>query len=248
MSRLHRVIFFTIATTVVAFGQGYFPHVTWGGGWQMGVRVVNLDSATTAAATLSFYDNSGNPLPVPINGTIVAGVYNFTIPPSGAAALSLPADGTSVEGWARLDTNGGSGAGLVMFTYNTTGKPDFSATIPFIPDGSGCIIPLPASTPQYAVPFDNSSGNATAIAFANTDSSNASPTVELYDESGTLIASAQVSLTAKGHSSFMLTDKFPAAAGNRGTIIVQTDIKKVGVLALLVLPNGTITTLLPLGQ
>jgi hypothetical protein len=46
----------------------------------------------------------------------------------------------------------------------------------------------------------------------------------------------------------MLTDKFPAAAGNRGTIIVQTDIKKVGVLALLVLPNGTITTLLPLGQ
>jgi hypothetical protein len=29
---------------------------------------------------------------------------------------------------------------------------------------------------------------------------------------------------------------------------VQADIKKAGMLALLVLPNGTITTLLPLGQ
>lgn len=246
MSRLHRVIFFAIATTVVAFGQGYFPHVTWGGGWQMDVRVVNLDATTTAAATLSFYDNNGSPLPVPVNGTTAAGVYNFTLPPSGAATLSLPADGSSVEGWTRLDTSGGSVAGLVMFTYHTTGKPDFSATIPFISDASNCILPLPNDNPQYAVPFDDSSGNATAIAFANTDSANANPTVALYNESGVLIASAQLSLTAKGHSSFMLTDKFPGAAGNRGTIIVQSDIKKVGVLALLVLPNGTITTLLPL--
>jgi hypothetical protein len=153
-----------------------------------------------------------------------------------------------VEGWARLDTNGGEVAGLVMFTYHTTGKSDFSATIPFVADGSSCIISIPASTPQYAIPFDNSSGNATAIAFANADSGTANPTVALYDESGTLIASAKLSLTAKGHSSFMLADKFPGATGKRGTISVQADIKKAGMLALLVLPNGTITTLLPLGQ
>jgi hypothetical protein len=248
MHRVLRLTLFAMAATAAAFGQGYFPHVTWGGGWQMTVRVVNLDNATRAAATLSFYDDGGNPLAVSIGGMAATGAYNFTVPPSGATTLILPPDGASVQGWARLDTNGGTVAGLVIFTYHVTGKPDFSATIPFVTDASTCIIPLPLTNPQYAVPFDNSGGSATAIAFANTDSGTSTTTIQIYDEQGALIVSGPLPLPAKGHSSFMLTDKFSEAAGQRGTIIVEADIKQVGVLALLVLPNGTITTLLPLGQ
>jgi hypothetical protein len=69
MHRGLRLTFFAIAATAAAFGQRYFPHVTWGGGWQMTIRVVNLDSSTAAAATLSFYDDDENRLSAPVGGT-----------------------------------------------------------------------------------------------------------------------------------------------------------------------------------
>lgn len=138
-----------------------------------------------------------------------------------------------------------------MYSWHNPPNPDFAATVPGIPSTSAsCILPVPGTTPSYVLAFNNSNdGHAVATALANADPANAAnPTIRALDGNGNLLGSAQISLPAQGHTSFMLTDKIPADAGQVGAIIVSADLTTIGALALQVFPNGTISTILPLGQ
>ena len=55
---------------------------------------------------------------------------------------------------------------------------------------------------------------------ANVSSSSANVAVELYDDAGVMIGGTTLPLYGMGHTRFTLSDKFPAAAGRRGTLIL----------------------------
>jgi hypothetical protein len=98
------------------------------------------------------------------------------------------------------------------------------------------------------MPFDNKNGYSIGLAVANSDAGARNVLVEAYDESGSSLGTTTVLLKGYGHKSFALTDQVPAAAGHTGTVVVYDDLRIVGALALQVFPNGTISTILPLGQ
>jgi hypothetical protein len=53
---------------------------------------------------------------------------------------------------------------------------------------------------------------------ANTSLTAADITVNLRDDAGTLLQSTVLSLPGRGHTSFLLPDKYPSAANKRGTV------------------------------
>jgi hypothetical protein len=65
------------------------------------------------------------------------------------------------------------------------------------------------------------------------------------DETGSQIASDSLSLAANGHTAFTLGgDKFPVAAGKRGTIEFVTPFgAQIGALGIRIPPALTFTTL-----
>ena len=66
------------------------------------------------------------------------------------------------------------------------------------------------------LPFDNTAGFVTGVAFANTSIPMASITVTAWDDSGARITSQAIPVAESGHTSFVLPSQFPLTAGKRG--------------------------------
>src|ERR1700722_9098051 len=77
---------------VVFSGDNVFPHVVDGGLWKTTFKFVNLENHTVTF-TLSFFDDNGNPLELPIlANSVLSGGYFTSI------AFSLPtATSTTLE-------------------------------------------------------------------------------------------------------------------------------------------------------
>ncbi len=252
----HSLVLFFLCTgfAVAAYGQqsvftgesGVISHVVDGDGWQTSVSLNNID-AFPAQYKLSFFGDDGLPLSLQTNfgtGPIIYG----TVPARGSVTIQTA--GTKValsQGWALMDT-----IFVIPGTFNIAPGATIAGTVLFYRPPSAPR-PTEASEPldfsiqgKWVLPFDHLNGYSSGIALVNhLTYQDASVFITLFDEAGNQIGLDSFTLLRGQHMAFTLTQKYPATAGKRGTLKVDTSALSINVLGLRFNPNGTISATSP---
>jgi GH35 family endo-1,4-beta-xylanase len=211
----------------VAPGTGSLSHVTYNGGWQTTLTLVNT-AATSTTPTLSFFDDTGNPLAVPLESS------SATLTPMLAPGQSLV---LQTQGQDSLDSI--SGSAVLASTGNVSGFAIFHNT------GSGqeAVVPLESrSAAAYVLAYDNTGGLVTGLALANATGQAANLTVTVRDDRGSVLQTGPIALAPHGHTSMMLTSGYAMSAGKRGTVEIDGPAG-FSALGLFFTPAGNVTTL-----
>ena len=221
----------------VGTSGGSIAHIAAANGWQTTFVLVNT-GATTAHAHLAFLDDSGNPLSLSLTFPQTAANSTASVVDQNLAAgatLLVQASGALTDpvviGSAQLTTSGNVG-GFVIFRYN--------------PNGQEAVVPLESrNAAGYILAYDNTAGTATGIAINGVSAQAINIPVIVRDDTGAQIATDTLNLAANGHLAFTLAvDKYPAAAGLRGTIEFDAPAgAQIGALGIRIPIAHTFTTL-----
>ncbi len=231
------------ATTVQSSASfnvlGSLPDLIANQNWTTTFTVVNT-SAGDAQSQLNFLGDTGNllSLPVllpqqPINQSVQsAPSFNWTL----GANASLIVQTASL---ANLPTQ--TGSAQLAGTASMGGFAIFH----LYPTEQEAVVPLETrNASSYVLAFDNTSDAVLSVALANVSSKPASVPVLLRDDTGAQIGSTTLALLGSGHMSFVLSDLFPVASGQRGTAEFDTPAGgQISVLGVRNAPPGTITTI-----
>jgi hypothetical protein len=179
---------------------------------------------------LKFYNDIGSPQVFPLksvgNFSQLAGVIavngSFTVETGGYSS------GSTVTGWAFVDTNDSIGGFAIFGNKN----------------GQEATVPLESwIDSQEILAFDNSNGNVMGVALVNPSSySVAHVTVVFYDGNGAEIGRDSFSMDANAHVSYVVTEKWPFLAGRVGTANITTDGNGIAVLGLRFNPHFAFTS------
>jgi hypothetical protein len=217
---------------------GAIAHIAAGGGWQTTFTVINAGTSSSQVQ-LSFYDDNGNALALPLTyvqtgATTTASTLTHTL--AAGAQLVILTQGSSTttvtEGSAQLTTNGSADVnGFVIFRYNPTAQE--------------AVVPLETRNPAaFVLGFDNTSGLATGLALANVSSQEAKVGVVLRDDTGAVLDTTSISLSARGHTAFVLTTNYSSVKNKRGTVEFDTPPGgQITALGILSTPTGAFTTI-----
>ena len=223
---------FSVPFKVLQFGS--FGQITSEGTWDFRLDAVNLGNSP-AQAHFSFFDNNGSPLQLPLAtsaGSQVASALDQTLNPNATVILDStgPASAPALAGWGQMTTSGG------ITGFGTFSNPTF---------GWNAVVPLETrNASSYLLAFDNTNSVATGLALANVVSESAGVNVIIRDDTGAQIGSSTINLASQGHTSFLLSQQYPATANKRGTIEFDTpDGGQISVLGLRA--NGPALTTLP---
>jgi hypothetical protein len=215
------------------------------GYWTTTITLVNTGSSP-ALARLSFFDDNGNPLALPLSfpsasgGAIplvllLASTLDRTLNPGAELVIQTTGANSAptLVGWAQLLTNGAIG-GFAVFSQ-AIGSADQEAEVPLENrNASG-----------YVVPFDNTNGAATGIALANISAQAVNTAITIRDFTGAVILTDTLALPAMGHTSFNLTDRYGSStAQRRGTLEFDTpSAGQISVLGLRFNATGAFSTI-----
>ncbi|MEQ1949570.1 MAG: hypothetical protein ABL995_20430 [Bryobacteraceae bacterium] len=223
---------FTLAITTQLnnFGTALrIPHLVEGNGWRTMFAIVNID-AQPVDYTFRFWGNDGSPLALPLVNR-PAGTLTGTLAQGATVFAETP--GTSqpeMQGWAEVSSSGRIGV-TAIFRY-TAGGLDMQGTANAI-----------FSSSSVYMPFDNTQGNVTGIAIANTNAANsASITLSFQTDNGSQSISTVV-LPPHGHTTFVMPTSFPATANARGSMNVTASSADVVLLGLRFTPSLSFTSL-----
>lgn len=220
----------------VGTGGGSIAHATYNGGFTSTFYIVNTGS-TSASFTLSFFDESGNPLQAPLllpqtGVTQTTSALTQTLAAGAMLLVETQAQDAlpSISGSAQLTTTGNI-SGFEIFRW-TTFKQEAS-------------VPLETRAPNsYMLVFDDTNALTTGVAIANGASAAATVTVNLRSDTGTLLKTSTINLPAKGHNSFLLPDLDATTGGVRGSAeFVVPAGGKISVIGLRAKADGTLTTI-----
>jgi len=221
----------------VTAGGGSMAQVASGGGWQTTFTLVNTRTSP-AQAQLSFFDDNGNALSLPLtfvqsaNMTTTASTLTQAIT-AGATLVILTQGsnaGASLVGSAQLTTTG-TVSGFAIYRYNPTGQE--------------AVVPLEKrNASAYLLAFDNTNGLATGVALANVSNQTVAVPVVLRDDTGATLGTAMINLAAHGHTSFLLAKTYASVTGKRGTVEFDTSAgAQISALGLRATPTGAVTTI-----
>jgi hypothetical protein len=128
-------------------------------------------------------------------------------------------------------TTTGAVSGFEIFRWTTFGQ---EASVPLE-------IRLPKS---FVLVFDNTNALTTGVALSNVQGTPADIAVSIRDDAGVLLQTASVSLSARGHTSFMLPDAYSITASKRGSVEFAVPVGgKISVIGLRAKADGTLTTI-----
>jgi hypothetical protein len=222
------------ALTDVAPGGGSMAQIASGGGWQTTFTLANTGTSS-AEAQLSFFDNNGNALSLPVtlvqSGTATTTpTLTETIAAGATLIVQTQSNATAAVGSAQLRTDGNIG-GFAVFRYGPTGQE--------------AVVPLEtANASAYVLAFDNTNGLSTGVELANISNQKANVGVVLRDDTGAILETTTIDLSARGHTSFTLSKSYASVKNKRGTVEFDTppggQITALGILAT---PTGALTTI-----
>lgn len=225
-----------------------FSHVVDGGTWKTTFIFTNLTAAATPFL-MTFYANDGAPLELPIEGVGYTSALSGTIAPKGT--LVIETSGSSDElrqgsaffycldrpaGQAGAQTVGTTVGGAAIFRQRVPGRQDSEAVVPV----------SSVADSKLTFPFDNSGGFLSGVAFLNANVSAMPLSVTIRKEDGTIIAQDIFVLGGRNKLVFVVSDRYPATAGQRGNIEITTPSAGIGGLGLRFSPNGSFTSVHPL--
>jgi len=217
------------------FGQSaqtlLIPQVVDGGGWQTAFVLTNR-TANPASASLSFRvdttagaTQAWTPPFLEVSSTtglaLSAGSTMYLHTPGTAASLS--------QGWAVVNADAGIVA-YAIFTFRHPGRQD----------QDGTAIAAVSST-RILVPFDNSSGHVTSIGVVNPAGTSQSISVNFRIANGTVSQGSLPSIPPSGHMAFLLSQQFPAIAGQSGLAEFYSTSGSFSLLALRANQTGAFT-------
>ena len=215
---------------------GSIAHATYNGGFTSVFYLVNTGAAP-ASFTLSFFDESGNPLNVPLlqpqsENTTTTSALTQTLAAGAMLVVQTQAQDAlpSVVGSAQLTTTGNV-SGFEIFRWTTFGQE--------------ASVPLETRAPaSYVLVFDNTNGLTTGVALANASGTAAKVSVIIRDDTGTQIGTDTISFSGHGHTSFLLPSKYAFAGNKRGMVefVVPQD-GQISVVGLRAKADGTLTTM-----
>jgi hypothetical protein len=230
----------TIAGSANAIGNvvvgGSMAHIAAGGGWQTTFTLIN-PSASSAQVQLSFFDDDGNALSLPLTyvqtgATTTASSITQTI--AAGATLVLLTQGSSAtsltEGSAQLTTTEGASVnGFAIFANN----------------GQEAVVPLETRNPTgFVLGFDNTNKLVTGVALANVADAGGNVGVVLRDDTGAVLDTTTISIGARGHVSFLLYQRYASTINKRGTVEFDTPAGgQITALGILATPTGVFTTI-----
>jgi len=224
---------------------GSIAHLASGGTqWTTTITLIN-PGAAPAQATLNFFDDNGNALPLPL--TFPQGYLSpvttssFTSTLNAGAALVIQTAGLNNPlsvGWAQLLSNGNI-AGFAVFTDALSAQQQQQAVVPM----------QSPSSASYILWYDNTGGFSTGVALANVSAQSETITVVIRDDAGNALSTQSIALPALGHMSFSLATQFAVTAGRRGTIDFQPPSNgQISVLGLSFNPLSAFTSVPSLAQ
>jgi hypothetical protein len=203
--------------------------------------IVTNSSSSTAQGELSLFDSNGDPVIIPLNGTL-AREHDFSIPPySSSTWVSSGTSNPVVVGYANVESNVPVSGTAVFRLTSPSGEIVAEAGV-----GSdrGKVDVVAAVQKVVEDGFDS------GIAAVNVSDSQADSEVLLYDSAGQLvdINTTVLDLPAGEHTAKFLTDIFPQVAEEdfNGSIQVVSDLP----LAVVIMrtANGVVVSSLPVGS
>jgi len=218
-----------------AFGQSaqtlLIPQVVDGGGWQTTLVLTNR-TANAGSASLSFrIDTAAGETQVWSPPFLEVG-STTGLPLGGGSTVYLHTAGTAAglsQGWAAVNADAGIVA-YAVFTFRNPGRQD----------QDGTAIGAPGST-RILVPFDNSSGLITSVGVVNPGATSQSISVNITTSNGTIGHGTLPSIPPNGHLAFLLTQRFPTLAGQRGLAEFYSNSGAFSLIALRANPTGAFT-------
>jgi hypothetical protein len=202
----------------VQAGDLVFPHFAFGAGWNTILVIVNM-SPQSVTFQQSFWDQSGNPLPVtfqqiPGGGIITTSSAHGTVLPNGSLNILLfdPGPGSPLKvGWSLLtyDSINTRLGGYAIFQDIFTGGA-YEALVPL----SGI------DDYKFYMPFDNRSGFTTTMAIVNPNTAPTTLTFTFRDTNSNVLATATGTLPPGNQNAFILANIAPEINGFAGTVYV----------------------------
>ena len=183
----------------VGTSGGSITHVAYNGGWTSVFYLVNTGDAS-AQFTLSFFDENGIALPVPLSlpqsgTTITTSALTRTLAAGAMLVVNTQAQDALavVVGSAQLTTTGNI-SGFEIFRWTTFGQE--------------ASVPLETRTPNsFVLVFDDTNGLTTGVALANLNRRHRRISRREYAMTrARCCRPTPINLGAHGHTSFMLPD------------------------------------------
>jgi hypothetical protein len=183
---------------------------------------------------LQFFGNNGDPLALPLQlGQGISNLSHIVLSLPQKSRLTItsvsgPSDPV-LEGWV-LSFSGTGVTGVVRFRYG--------------PSGQESVVPLETRrAPSYLVPFDYTGASVAGLAIANIAVQAVTIPVIIRDDAGNEITRGVIDLPAHGHTSFMLSDRFPSVTGKSGAVeLLASNPGQISILRLRAIPGGAIVT------
>lgn len=220
----------------VSGADNTIPQFVYGGGWTSSLHFVNTSDATVRF-TARFWSDSGQPWTVPLEGVGSFSAVEVTIPAKQTMEVRTVEGGAVVQqGWVELAYSGATGSDIgafATFRQRVPGRPDFEAVVPLGYD---------FGTRSFLL-FDEQAGFSTGIALVATRTFGATTvTFNIRNSTGERLVLDQITLQPRQKIVFSLTERFPAAAGQRGSIELTSSPGTFAALGLRFNPTGAFTS------
>lgn len=201
-----------------------------GGGWNTRFAITNTDRIPVTF-TIQFWGDDGGAMLFPIlNGT--PGVVSGTLAPGASYFAQSPGtSSTLLQGWADVASNGKIGMTAIF---------QFSIGSPW--DSLGSNVATLAGN-SILMPFDNTQGNVTAIAIANTNPTQPLTVSMQFETDGGARSNTSIVLQPHGHQAFVVPVMNPAVAGFRGSIQFTAPSSDIAAMGLEFTSTGQFTSL-----
>ena len=194
------------------------PQIVDGRGWKTRFVITNTDQVPVTF-NFRFWGQDSSALPFPIlNGT--AGALSGTLTPGGTFFAESPGTSSALQqGWAEIAGSGKIGV-RASYQFSAGGSRD----------SLGTEVAAPSAT-SVSMPFDNTQGNATAIAVANTNPTQPLTVSMLFVTDGGLQSTVSLLLQPHTQQTFVSAAMHPAITDARGLLTFTTataDMAAVG--------------------
>jgi hypothetical protein len=220
----------TIGTSLTFTSALRVPQILDGAGWKTRFAVINTDQVPVTF-TFQFWGDDGMALPFAIlNGN--PGVLSGTLAPGASFFAQSPGvSSTQQQGWAEVASSGRIGV-TAIYQFSVGGPRDSLATEIAAPSGDSILMS-----------FDNTLGNVTAVAIANTNPTQSLTVSMLFETDGGLQNNSSMVLQPHAHVTFVVPLINPAVAGFRGSIQFTAPSPDMAVVGVEFTSTGQFTSL-----
>ncbi|MDA2938976.1 hypothetical protein MYX75_12030 [Acidobacteria bacterium AH-259-A15] len=171
----------------------YFAQFADGAGLFSQIILFNLDRMMESTTRIILTDDNGQPLSVDLNGQLIEGQLQVTVPPSGSRSFRTDGVGPLIAGSVTVASDQPLG-GVILFGGGIgLAGVGSSAELP-----DGFIAPMEVS---------ETAGVNTGLAVMNLEQTEVSLDLRLLDSNGNSLATANATLLARGHMA-LFVDQF----------------------------------------